>query len=271
MLTLSTVTKAFHGRRVLNGLNLEVEAGESVALLGANGSGKTTTLRCIVGLARPDSGRITIGGVDVARRPIDARRRVSYLPQKSVFPVTLTVRETLAVVARLRGMTRADVDRELERCGLSTLADRGVGHLSGGERQRLAMAVAFLPAVDLYLFDEPSANLDPLASRILFQRARELRRAGRTLLFTTHIPADVRHLASRVVFLREGRIESEAAGEFELRLYERRLERDLWGDEHEDVEDGDVERAGHADHRGVVGHRLHGPGAVAGAGATRSR
>jgi len=266
MLTLSAVTKTFHGRRVLDGLNLEIEAGESVALLGANGSGKTTTLRCIVGLARPDSGCIAIGGLDVSRAPIDARRRVSYLPQKSVFPVTLTVRESLAVVARLRGLTREDVDRELERCGLSPLADRGVGDLSGGERQRLAMAVAFLPAVDLYLFDEPSASLDPLASRILFQRARELKRAGRTLLFTTHIPADVRHLASRVVFLREGRIESEAAGEFELRRYERMLERDLWGEAHEDVEDAD-----RADHRVVVGQRLHGARAVAGAGAARSR
>jgi ABC-type multidrug transport system ATPase subunit len=271
MLTLSAVTKGFHGRRVLDGLNLEVEAGESVALLGANGSGKTTTLRCIVGLATPDSGRIAIGGVDVSRRPIDARRQVSYLPQKSVFPVTLTVRETLAVVAQLRGLKHHDVDRELDRCGLSPISDRGVGHLSGGERQRLAMAVAFLPAVDVYLFDEPSANLDPLASRILFQRARELKREGRTLLFTTHIPADVRHLASRVVFLREGQIESEAAGEFELRRYERMLERDLWGDEHEDVECGDVDGSDRADHRVVAGHRLLGARAVAGASATRSR
>jgi len=265
MLTLSAVSKAFHGCRVLDGLTLDVEAGDSVALLGANGSGKTTTLRCIVGLARPDSGRIAIGGADVSRNPIAARRHVSYLPQKSVFPVTLTVRETLAVVAQLRGLAREAVDREVELCGLAQVADRGVGHLSGGERQRLAMAVAFLPDADLYLFDEPSANLDPLASRILFQRARGLKREGRTLLFTTHIPADVRHLASRVVFLRRGRIESEAAGEFELRRYERMLERDLWGDDNEDTEHGT-----RAD-RGVAGHRLHRTSASAGAGAGRSR
>jgi len=266
MLSLSTVTKAFNGRRVLDGLTLDVGAGDSVALLGANGSGKTTTLRCIVGLARPDSGRIAIGGIDAARHPIEARRHVSYLPQKSVFPVTLTVRETLEVVARLRGLTHEAVDREIEQCALSELAERGVGDLSGGERQRLAMAVAFLPNVDLYLFDEPSANLDPAASRILFQRARALKREGRTLLFTTHIPTDVRHLASRVVFLRDGRIESEAAGEFELRRYERMLERDLWGDDYEDSEDG--ARGGHVV---VAGRRLHGAGANAGAGAARSR
>jgi ABC-2 type transport system ATP-binding protein len=235
MLTIDGLTKSFGGRPVLDGLDLHVEPGESVALLGANGSGKTTTLRCIVGLARADSGQIAIGGLDVVRHPLESRARVSYLPQKSVFPLTLTVRETLAVVARLRELDVVrTVDRELDACGLASLADRGVAELSGGERQRLAMAVAFLPAADLYLFDEPSANLDPVASRMLFHRARQLRREGRTLLFTTHVPGDVRHLASRVVFLRDGRIESEAAGAFELRRCERLLERELWGDDHED-------------------------------------
>ncbi len=262
MLTLTSVTKSFGGRRVLDGLDLEIGAGESVALVGANGSGKTTTLRCIVGLAQPDGGRIAIGDADLRRDPIRARGRLSYLPQKSVFPPTLTVRETLALVARLRGSAASAVDRELELCGLSALAHRGVGHLSGGERQRLAMAVAFLPSVDLYLFDEPSAHLDPVASRILFQRARQLKREGRTLLFTTHIPADVRHLATRVVLLRDGRIQSDAAGDFELRRYERMLEQDMWGDDHEDPI-----RGGGADDRLVVDHRLHGAGALARTGA----
>jgi ABC-type multidrug transport system ATPase subunit len=264
MLTLTGVTKKFGNRTVLTGLDLEIGAGESVALLGANGSGKTTALRCIVGLARPDAGRIEVGGIDLAREPIRARSRLSYLPQKSVFPPTLTVRETLAVVARLRDVPAAAADRELESCGLAALADRGVGHLSGGERQRLAMAVAFLPTVDLYLFDEPSASLDPVASRLLFQRARELKRDGHTLLFTTHIPADVRHLATRIVFLRNGRIESEAAGRFELRRYERMLERDMWGDDHEDPISGHRADAG-------VGDRLCDAEPVAGGVAARSR
>jgi ABC-type multidrug transport system ATPase subunit len=262
VLTISGLTKSFGDRRVLDALDLDVAAGESVALLGANGSGKTTTLRCIAGLARPDGGRIAINGIDIARDALGARASMSYLPQKSVFPLTLTVRETLSVVATLRGLGRRAVDREVEACGLAALADRGVGQLSGGERQRLAMAVAFLPAVDLYLFDEPSANLDPIASRILFQRARQLKRDGRTLVFTTHIPADVRHLATRVVFLRGGRIDADAAGEFEVRRYERMLERDLWGDDHEEVADRD---------RVAVDRRLHGAGAGARVAAAGSR
>jgi ABC-type multidrug transport system ATPase subunit len=92
----------------------------------------------------------------------------------------------------------------------------------------------------------------------LFQRARELQRQGHTLLFTTHIPADVKHLATRAVLLRNGRIESEAAGAFELRRYERMLERDMWGDDHEDLLSGD-----RVDDRLVDDRRLHAPGAVA--------
>ncbi|HZR23020.1 MAG TPA: ABC transporter ATP-binding protein [Vicinamibacterales bacterium] len=260
MVTLTGVTKSFGGRTVLAGLDLRIAAGESVALLGANGSGKTTTLRCVVGLARPDAGSIAVGGIDMARDPVGARRRLSYLPQKSEFPGTLTVRETLALVATLRHVTPSAVDREIEMCGLSKLAESAVGHLSGGERQRLAMAVAFLPQVDVYLFDEPSANLDPVASRILFQRARRLQTEGRTLLFTTHVPADVRNLATRIVLLRDGRIESDAAGAFELRRYERMLEHDLWGDDHEDTR---------TDDRIAVDGRLRGASAVARTGAGR--
>lgn len=252
MLTLSGITKSYGRRRVLDALDLTIEPGESVAMLGANGSGKTTTLRTIVGLARADAGSIHVAAIDAARRPLEARRHISYLPQRSAFPATLTVREALTIVARLRGLGRAAVDRELDACGLTPYADEGVGHLSGGEHQRLAMAVAFLPAVDLYLFDEPTASLDPAASRLLFQRARQLTREGRTLLFTTHVPADVRHLATRIVLLRNGRIESDAAGAFELRRYERMLERDMWGDDHDEALFGRSGAAG-GDHDGLCG------------------
>jgi ABC-type multidrug transport system ATPase subunit len=258
VLALSGLAKSFGHRRVLDGLSLEIAGGDSVALLGANGSGKTTTLRCIVGLARPDAGRIEIAGIDLSRDPIGARKRMSYLPQRSAFPPTMTVRETLSAVAQLRGASSSAVEREIERCALTKLAACEVEHLSGGERQRLAMAVAFLPAVSLYLFDEPSANLDPSASRILFERARELKREGRTLLFTTHVPADVRHLATRAVYLRNGRIEAEASGEFELRRYERMLERDLFGEDDAEAHAGD-----RPDDRGVVNRRMQRSGTCA--------
>ena len=210
MLEISDLTKSFDGRPVLRGLDLSVGAGECVALLGGNGSGKTTTLRAIAGLVLPDSGRITVEGLDARREGRKARARLSFLPQKSVFPGTLSGRETLAVAARLRSLPEASVARELMNCGLDEAADRPVSALSGGQRQRLGLAVAFLPEVSLYLFDEPTANLDPPSLEVFFRRARELRENGRAILFTTHVAADVEKLATRVEVLADGRVEQPA-------------------------------------------------------------
>lgn len=210
MLEITGLTKAFDGRPVLAGLDLSVRAGECVALLGGNGSGKTTTLRAVAGLVRPDSGRITVDGIDAVRCGKAARGRLSFLPQKSVFPGTLSVRETLAVTARLRSLGRAAVERELADCALVEAADRPVAALSGGQRQRLGLAVAFLPDVPLYLFDEPTANLDPPSLEVFFRRAAALAEIGRAVLFTTHVASDVEKLATRVEVLTGGRIEREA-------------------------------------------------------------
>ena len=234
MLSVTGLTKAYGGRAVLQGLDFEVPAGQSVALIGANGSGKTTTLRCIAGLVRPGGGRITVRGVDVGAAPTAALGRMSYLPQRPSFPATLTVLETLRFVARLRSLSPSVVDRELDACAIAHLASRHVHELSGGERQRLALAAALLQPVDLYLFDEPSANLDPAALRILFRRAADLKREGRTLLFTTHVLPDLRHLATRVLVLADGRIHADGSGAFELKRYERLLGGAYWSDDDDD-------------------------------------
>lgn len=210
MLEIASLTKSFDGRPVLAGMDLSVRAGEAVALLGGNGSGKTTTLRAIAGLVRPDSGRIAVDGIDALLNGRVARARLSFLPQKSAFPGTLSAREAIAVAARLRNLPEASVDRELEICALHEIAERKVSTLSGGQRQRLGLAIAFLADVPLYLFDEPTANLDPPSLEIFFRRAREMRERGRAVLFTTHVSADVEKLATRVEMLADGRIQRAA-------------------------------------------------------------
>jgi ABC-type multidrug transport system ATPase subunit len=172
----------------------------------------------------------------------------------------LTVVETLRFVARLRSLPPAAVDRELDACAMAHVASRRVHELSGGERQRLALAAALLQPVDVYLFDEPSANLDPAALRILFRRAADLKHEGKTLLFTTHVPADLRHLATRVLVLADGRIQADGSGAFELKRYERLLGGDYWSDDDDEMADG----AGCASR--VAGRRVFGfPRAAAGA------
>ena len=207
MIELQGLEKAYGARAVLAGADLVVNAGEAVALVGGNGSGKTTTLRCIAGLARPDRGRVRVDGIDVLAHPRQALARLSYLPQRPAFPGTLTVREVIGVAARLRQLPAATVNREIEQCGLAQVADRFVAQLSGGERQRVGLAVTFVAEVPVFIFDEPSASLDPLATRMLIERARELRRDGRAVLYTTHVAADIDALATRVALLRSGRIE----------------------------------------------------------------
>ena len=207
MLELVNFHKSYGGRDVLSGASLAVAAGEAVALLGANGSGKTTLLRCAVGLHHLDRGVVLIDGVDVTRELVTARRGLSYLPQRSEFPSTLTVREILQVTAELRGVQPNAVERELSLCGLRDLAHRTVCRLSGGERQRVALAALLLPEVRVYLIDEPTASLDEEAVKMFMDRLGALRDSGRAVLFTSHAGSDVDRLATRCVVLRYGRIE----------------------------------------------------------------
>lgn len=218
MLEIVGLRKSFAAREILRGIDLSVARGECVALLGGNGSGKTTTLRSVVGLTIPDAGDILVDGIDARRDPKAARRHVAFLPQKSVFPATLTAREALEVVARLRGLSAGRVEEEIARCALDAVADRSVATLSGGERQRLGLAVAFLPDASVSLFDEPTANLDPQALAIFCRRVSDLRRQGYAILFTTHVLADVEALATRAVLLDGGKISADGARFLEARL-----------------------------------------------------
>jgi ABC-type multidrug transport system ATPase subunit len=255
MLELRQVEKRFGDLRVLAGVDLTVGGGEAVAVVGGNGSGKTTTLRCAVGLAKPDRGAIWIDGIDLRAAPRRALERVSFLPQKPSFPATLTVREIVGVAAQLRGLSARAADREIERCELQAVAGRTIQALSGGERQRVGLAVTFVADVPVFVFDEPSVSLDPRAARLLVSRARELRREGRAVLYSTHVAADIDALATRVALLRNGHLTmlddlqlrgELPAGRRPLTAGERALQRleDPTGDEHvERMEDAGGARA----------------------------
>ncbi|MHC4143983.1 MAG: ABC transporter ATP-binding protein [Planctomycetota bacterium] len=192
--------------RAVDDVSFTVAPGEAVALLGPNGSGKTTILRCVAGLLRPDTGTVQVGGMDIRRHYRKARLRFSYLPQVASFPASVTMKEVIEFHAKLRGVGGDRPREALREAGISEeWENRVVGKLSGGMRQRLALAVAGMPPVSLMLLDEPTQNLDPEAALRLREVAGRWRREGRSLLFSTHVLTDVEELADRVVVMVGGK------------------------------------------------------------------
>jgi len=223
-LEIQGLTKRFGSLTAVSEVGLTVEAGEAVALLGPNGSGKTTTLRCAAGLLHPDSGTVRFaGGLDLHEDFRAARRRFAFLPQKASFPPNLTVNEVLELHVRLRRRETGRIAEALSEAGFDDRdRDRPVADLSGGMRQRLSVAVASLPEVPLMLLDEPTASLDPQAAVRFREVVHRWRRRGRAVLFSTHVLADVQELADRVVVLVDGRVViSERLPELRARLERR--------------------------------------------------
>ncbi len=205
------LSKSYQEVDAVSNVSIRVEPGEAVAVLGPNGSGKTTTLRCVAGLLRPDRGNIRICGLDLHRDYREARRQFSFLPQQATFPASITVLEVLRFHSKLRGVSPERIFTSLREAGIpASDENRRIGELSGGMRQRLSLAVAGLPEVKLMVLDEPTANLDPEAALELRRIALQWRDEGRSLLFATHVLSDVEELANRVVVLVEGRTVAEA-------------------------------------------------------------
>ncbi|MCA9288867.1 MAG: ABC transporter ATP-binding protein [Phycisphaerales bacterium] len=205
MIRIEAVRKRFGRFVALDGVDLDIARGEAVALWGPNGAGKTTLLRCTLGLIN-FKGRITIDGLDIRRRGKAARRRLGYIPQESILPPDLRVSEAMALFAGLRRATRKDVDRLLALVELNGARSRRVADCSGGMRQRLSLALALLGEPPLLVLDEPTSNLDAAGRKAFLDLLLELKRAGKTILFTSHRPDEVRVAADRIVTLENGRV-----------------------------------------------------------------
>jgi len=205
MITCSGLTKRFGTLTVLDGVDLELTPGRVTAVLGPNGTGKTTLIKCVLGLVRPDGGRILVGGEPVTDDP-GYRARIGYMPQIARFPENLTGAELLRMVRRLRGDPPLLDDELAVRFALGPQLDKPLRTLSGGTRQKINATLAFLFRPDLLILDEPTAGLDPVSSGILKDRVRAVRDAGRTVILTSHVLSELEELADDVVYLAEGRV-----------------------------------------------------------------
>lgn len=228
---LSKTFRDFFGRRrvqALDGLSLNVNAGEVFGLLGPNGSGKSTTFKIAVGLLRPSSGGVTIAGAKPGS--LAARKATGFLPEDSTLLPFLTALETLKLHGALAGLTRkqaADKANELlERLSLKDAAKRRVKGFSKGMQRRLGIACVLIADPDVFILDEPTSGLDPLGAVQVKELIGELRKQGKAILISSHLLGELENVCDRVAFLSKGRLLSEGTLEELLRekdVHELRL------------------------------------------------
>jgi Cu-processing system ATP-binding protein len=204
MIALDGIRKAYGRRQVLEGVSLALTPGRITALVGPNGTGKTTLIKVILGLTRPDAGRLLFGGAP-ADRDGRYRARIGYAPQAPRLPENLDVGEVIAMLRALRPGEPVD-ETLVDDFGLRAEWGTRVGTLSGGWRQKLSLACAFMFHPDVLLLDEPTAGLDPVSAGLLKGRLRADRAEGRTLLISSHILSELEELADDIAFLNEGHL-----------------------------------------------------------------
>ena len=206
------LVKAYGRRRVVDGVSIQVDAGEIVGLLGPNGAGKTTTFHSIVGFVRPDGGSIELDGEDITELPMyrRSRRGIGYLPQETSIFRGLTVGENVAAVLEARGMGASERqdrrDELLEELNLSGRADQRADTLSGGETRRVEIARALASEPRYMLLDEPFTGIDPRTVEDIQGIVADLRAKGLSLLITDHNVRDTLQITDRAYIMVDGRI-----------------------------------------------------------------
>ena len=208
--TIDRLEKTLGKNKVLRGISLEANAGEIFGLLGPNGAGKTTTLRVICTLLSPDAGSVNVLGFDTRTAPEDVRRRVGVVTADiGVYP-RLSARENITYFAQLSGVPDRDVkqrvDAVVDRLSMAAFANQRADSLSSGQKQKVAIGRAIVHDPEVLMFDEPTSNLDVLASREIREFMVESRGRGRCVIFSTHVLHDAERLCDRVTILHEGNV-----------------------------------------------------------------
>jgi ABC-type multidrug transport system ATPase subunit len=213
MIVLDRLAKQYGEVRAVEEVSLAVAPGEVYALLGANGAGKTTALRCVATLLTPSAGSASVAGFDSVREPLEVRRRLGFLAASMGLYERLTPRELLRYFADLHGMpedaTTARIEELVTFLDLSPFADRLCGGLSTGQRQRVSIARAIVHDPPALVLDEPTLGLDLISGETIYRFVEESRQRGRAIIFSTHQMAEVELLADRVGIIASGRLIAE--------------------------------------------------------------
>ncbi len=222
LLRTEGLVKIYNGRSVVNGVDINVKRGEIVGLLGPNGAGKTTTFYMIVGLIRPNGGRVFFEDADVTDMAMFRRARhgMGYLPQEESIFRKLTVEENILAILEVTKSSKAErksrCEELLTRFGIEHLAKNQALTLSGGEKRRLTIARSLVTNPSLLMLDEPFSGVDPIAVHDVQQIVQDLREQGLAILITDHNVRETLNIVDRAYLIYEGRVESQGNKEFLL-------------------------------------------------------
>ena len=204
MITAQHLKKRFGQVQVLDDVNFDIQDSGVIAVLGPNGSGKTTILKILLGMVIPQGGSVTFAGEQILGE-WDYRRRIGYLPQIAQFPDNLRVMELIRMIKDIRNEP-ADEQPLIELFGLGPFLNKKLGNLSGGTRQKVNIVLTFMFDTPILILDEPTAGLDPVSLIRLKELIETKKKEGKTILVTTHIISLVEDIADEIVFLLEGKI-----------------------------------------------------------------
>jgi Cu-processing system ATP-binding protein len=205
MIHIENLQKRFKKLQALHNVTVDFKKGQVISLIGPNGSGKTTLIKSILGLVKPDGGKITFNGVPV-EKDIAYRRNIGYMPQIGRYPDNMTIGQLFSMMKNLHS-DREQLDEELfHSFKLNTMLDKPMKGLSGGTRQKVSAALAFMFDADVLILDEPTAGLDPLSSETLKEKIVKEKQKGKLILITSHILTDLEELTTDVLYLQDGQV-----------------------------------------------------------------
>jgi len=206
MIIANNINKQFGKLKALDNVSITCSKGECIALIGPNGSGKTTFIKCILGMVVCDSGFITFNGKNILHN-WQYRADIGYMPQIGRYPDNMTIGQVLDMMKDIRNKKDEQLDKDLiKQFGLDKLLDKRMRTLSGGTRQKVSASLAFLFNPDVLILDEPTAGLDPVSSEILKAKIIAEKAKGKLIMITSHVLSELDDLVTQVIFMQEGKL-----------------------------------------------------------------
>ncbi|SEC21904.1 protein involved in gliding motility GldA [Tenacibaculum sp. MAR_2009_124] len=202
---LTSLTKKYKAQTAVNAISFSAEKGEIVGFLGPNGAGKSTTMKMLTGFIKPSEGEVFVGGVNVVENPIEAQKKIGYLPEHNPLYLDMYVREYLQFHAAIHSVEKSHIETIVEKVGLTPEANKQIKQLSKGYRQRVGLAAAILHNPEVLVLDEPTTGLDPNQLVEIRQLIRELGK-DKTVLLSTHVMQEVEALCDRVIIINKGEL-----------------------------------------------------------------